>query len=66
MNMSADTQHDVVELVDLPDVENTTVPHEGTEQRFVQRLPPYDGGTAAWRILISAFIFEALLWGMSS
>ncbi|KAK1068924.1 hypothetical protein LTR74_005187 [Friedmanniomyces endolithicus] len=26
-------------------------------------LPPYDGGTAAWRMLLSAFVFEALLWG---
>lgn len=64
--MSADTQHDVVELVDLADAENRTAPHEGTEQRLVQSLPPYDGGTAAWTILISAFVFEALLWGMSS
>jgi hypothetical protein len=28
-----------------------------------QLLPPQDGGTAAWRLLLSAFIFEALLWG---
>jgi hypothetical protein len=26
-------------------------------------LPPADGGLAAWRLLITAFIFEALLWG---
>lgn len=26
-------------------------------------LPPYDGGKAAWRLLIAAFVFEALLWG---
>lgn len=26
-------------------------------------LPPLDGGVAAWRLLIAAFIFEALLWG---
>ena len=26
-------------------------------------LPPYDGGIAAWRLLIAAFVFEALLWG---
>jgi hypothetical protein len=26
-------------------------------------LPSADGGLAAWRLLITAFIFEALLWG---
>jgi MFS family permease len=26
-------------------------------------LPPVDGGCAAWRLLLSAFVFEALLWG---
>lgn len=25
--------------------------------------PPIDGGRAAWRLLLAAFIFEALLWG---
>ncbi|KIX06841.1 uncharacterized protein Z518_04817 [Rhinocladiella mackenziei CBS 650.93] len=27
------------------------------------RLSPTDGGPAAWRLLIVAFVFEALLWG---
>ncbi|KAJ9610499.1 hypothetical protein H2200_005276 [Cladophialophora chaetospira] len=26
-------------------------------------LPPTDGGAAAWRLLLAAFVFEALLWG---
>ncbi|KAH7348137.1 major facilitator superfamily domain-containing protein [Pyrenochaeta sp. MPI-SDFR-AT-0127] len=26
-------------------------------------LPPIDGGFAAWRLLLAAFVFEALLWG---
>jgi MFS family permease len=26
-------------------------------------LPPVDGGPAAWRLLLAAFVFEALLWG---
>jgi predicted MFS family arabinose efflux permease len=26
-------------------------------------LPPVDGGFAAWRLLVAAFVFEALLWG---
>ncbi|KAK3058804.1 hypothetical protein LTR09_000369 [Extremus antarcticus] len=28
-----------------------------------QSLPPADGGRAAWRLLLAAFVFEALLWG---
>lgn len=26
-------------------------------------LPPHDRGAAAWRLLLAAFVFEALLWG---
>lgn len=26
-------------------------------------FPPIDGGVAAWRLLLAAFVFEALLWG---
>ncbi|KAH7089753.1 major facilitator superfamily domain-containing protein [Paraphoma chrysanthemicola] len=26
-------------------------------------LPPIDGGLPAWRLLLAAFVFEALLWG---
>lgn len=33
---------------------------------IVHQLQPADGGWAAWRMLISAFVFEALLWGKSS
>lgn len=32
----------------------------------IQQLLPADGGAAAWRLLIAAFVFEALLWGMWS
>jgi hypothetical protein len=28
-----------------------------------QALVPADGGPAAWRLLVAAFVFEALLWG---
>ncbi|KAI8623287.1 major facilitator superfamily domain-containing protein [Xylariaceae sp. FL1651] len=28
-----------------------------------QELAPVDGGSAAWRLLCAAFIFESLLWG---
>ncbi|KAJ5646260.1 hypothetical protein N7490_002632 [Penicillium lividum] len=30
-----------------------------------QQLQPADGGTAAWRLLCTAFVFEALLWEFS-
>jgi hypothetical protein len=30
-----------------------------------QALAPADGGLAAWRLLLAAFVFEALLWGKS-
>jgi MFS family permease len=29
----------------------------------IQTLPPIDGGLSAWRLLLTAFVFEALLWG---
>ncbi|CAO2647664.1 Nn.00g085860.m01.CDS01 [Neocucurbitaria sp. VM-36] len=29
----------------------------------VSTSPPVDGGLAAWRLLLAAFVFEALLWG---
>ncbi|PVH81254.1 MFS general substrate transporter [Cadophora sp. DSE1049] len=33
------------------------------ENVVIQQLLPADGGPAAWRLLIAAFVFEALLWG---
>jgi predicted MFS family arabinose efflux permease len=36
---------------------------ESAASNETDALPPIDGGTAAWRLLIAAFIFEALLWG---
>ncbi|KAF7882569.1 uncharacterized protein EAF02_005932 [Botrytis sinoallii] len=32
-------------------------------ERVYQQLKPVDGGPAAWRLLIAAFVFEAILWG---
>jgi hypothetical protein len=37
-------------------------PDEGARPNEAQSLPPHDGGAAAWRLLLSAFVFEALLW----
>ncbi|KAH7416878.1 major facilitator superfamily domain-containing protein [Cadophora sp. MPI-SDFR-AT-0126] len=33
------------------------------ENVVIQQLLPADGGPAAWRLLVAAFVFEALLWG---
>ncbi|CZT08033.1 hypothetical protein WAI453_002306 [Rhynchosporium graminicola] len=33
------------------------------ENFMIQELLPVDGGAAAWKVLIAAFVFEALLWG---
>lgn len=32
-------------------------------RRTEQELAPIDGGSAAWRLVCAAFMFEALLWG---
>ena len=40
------------------DVEN-----QGHDEHMESSLPPVDGGWPAWRLLLTAFIFEALLWG---
>lgn len=47
------------ETIELADLE-----HERTS--FVDQTtsgPPVDGGPQAWRLLLSAFVFESLLWG---
>jgi predicted MFS family arabinose efflux permease len=52
MSTSATQQADEIELE--------------TGTNFVDQastLPPIDGGFAAWRLLLAAFVFEALLWG---
>ncbi|KAL2434155.1 hypothetical protein ABEF95_014803 [Exophiala dermatitidis] len=36
---------------------------EESHPREASSLPPPDGGRAAWRLLLSSFVFEALLWG---
>jgi len=38
--------------------------NESREQDITDnRLKPVDGGLAAWRVLLAAFMFEAILWG---
>ncbi|KAG9518093.1 MFS general substrate transporter, partial [Aureobasidium melanogenum] len=37
--------------------------HEADRDEQTPQLPPIDGGLQAWAILLSAFTFEAILWG---
>ncbi|OQO11351.1 hypothetical protein B0A48_05607 [Cryoendolithus antarcticus] len=41
----------------------STIPLEPTEASPGHSPPRADGGKEAWRVLIVAFVFEALLWG---
>jgi hypothetical protein len=34
------------------------------DDMVMQELKPVDGGIAAWTVLITAFVFEAILWGL--
>jgi hypothetical protein len=37
-----------------------------SDETVIQELKPVDGGVAAWTVLITAFVFEAVLWGTNS
>jgi hypothetical protein len=49
--------------------EGATPPRQDVEsdpsnsRRREQQLAPVDGGSAAWKLLFAAFMFETLLWG---
>lgn len=49
---------DNIELTEHPG--SPTDPHA---QSSATSLAQCDGGYAAWRLLLAAFVFEALLWG---
>ncbi|EMC94745.1 hypothetical protein BAUCODRAFT_73394 [Baudoinia panamericana UAMH 10762] len=60
--------------IELGDQVVATGPSQGTQDCPTQQdelyngssqsqLPPCDGGRAAWSLLLTAFVFEALLWG---
>lgn len=52
---------------ELHDLDNTSFRSEnGVDDEHNssdQSLPPIDGGFQAWRVLLAAFMFEAILWG---
>jgi MFS family permease len=43
--------------------DHLTNTHHTTFSDQTPSLPPIDSGPSAWRLLLAAFIFEALLWG---
>ena len=45
------------------EVRNQDLHTEQHEEPAEQRLEPVDRGPAAWKLLCTAFVFEALLWG---
>lgn len=57
------TTREAFELQQTTGQDNDILPESGTEPGNGHSLPPYDGGKAAWRLLLAAFVFEALLWG---
>lgn len=71
--MSSPTSPDGCELQHLPSsvtvsraASNELTPSdEESQPNEAQSLPRQDGGLAAWRLLLSSFIFEAVLWGFA-
>ncbi|PQE26410.1 hypothetical protein CJF30_00001151 [Rutstroemia sp. NJR-2017a BBW] len=59
---SAETASSAVPIEETDRNTSTRVLDTDVEDRVIQQLLPADGGSAAWRVLISAFVFEALLW----
>ncbi|KAK1857135.1 MFS monocarboxylate [Colletotrichum chrysophilum] len=70
-NMSAQSNVESIELATTSAVsfhtdERIIDPSDSTESHGVQhhhQLEPTDRGFAAWKLLLTAFVFEALLWG---
>ena len=60
-----DTQRDV-ELVSVPLNDGSRLAIESNDEAGAAEgtdVDPIDGGRAAWRMLVTAFVFESLLWG---
>ncbi|KAK5174559.1 uncharacterized protein LTR77_001640 [Saxophila tyrrhenica] len=60
--MAEDNSQNAFELSDVATARTGEFGDDSTTQH-TQALPPADGGKAAWRLLVAAFVFEALLWG---
>lgn len=61
-------EHELQHIAAASDVPAIQHPEGGdpNETGFESQLEQADGGVVAWRNLIAAFMFEALLWGRSS
>ena len=67
-SMARSRDHGPVELHDLNSQQSEQITDHvsiSEESTTATSLPAADGGLAAWRLLIAAFVFEALLWGQS-
>jgi hypothetical protein len=64
-SMAQTHEMSVIESHDDPDDQHDHV-SIAQEPTTATSLPAADGGIAAWRLLITAFVFEALLWGGSA
>jgi predicted MFS family arabinose efflux permease len=49
--------------IELPTATSPNQHPEDAEPNIASNLQPTDSGFAAWRLLLTAFVFEALLWG---
>ena len=67
IGLELQTHSSVSSVPVLPAVANDSgnLDWNGGNAEAEQRLPRADGGVAAWRILLAAFMFEAVLWGAS-
>lgn len=57
---------DAVRLASMhtqPETFDLRIQDQADHTSVEQSLPPCDRGAEAWRLLMSAFVFEALLWG---
>jgi len=55
---------DAAELQECPQRRSQSAEQrQETSEATGQSLLPFDGGKAAWKLLFSAFLFEALFWG---
>lgn len=52
-----------INLGALPESSSSTSADDIDDHRQITQLKPTDRGPDAWRLLIAAFIFEALFWG---
>ena len=63
--MSQIVNSNVFELRESAVTDTVSDQHDPSAVGQEQSLAPYDGGARAWTLLLAAWVFEALLWGMT-